>query len=141
MKAIWKRLVRWLAAAEIEELKHKLAEAHVQALLAETEADGRSRTEARKLRMLMEKEQTPIGEAHKATLKIKEGLGGLSEENPSWQAVRLFIEWQRRYAHVEAAAPFAHDREAWLALGRERGIEDLQARLLALWVESRKGGN
>jgi hypothetical protein len=90
---------------------------------------------ARPISDMIEKCQQPIGKAEEVQRKLTEGLGALSETHPSWEAVKLFIEWQRRGAHVETLAPFTSDREAWVAIGREQGIERVQLALVRAFVE------
>lgn len=87
---------------------------------------------------MLDKWQRPIGEQREAAAKLQEGLGALSETHPSWVAVMLFIEMQRRFAHVDTAAPFTSDREAWIAIGREQGIERVQMGLVRALIEAKK---
>lgn len=86
---------------------------------------------------IMERMRQPVGEIEKAQAKLREGLGAVSETHPTWQAITLFIEWQRREAHADTMAPFTSDREAWIAIGREQGIERLQLSLVRAFVQNR----
>ena len=110
-----------------------------EAVLALRVELGANRSAMPEVNAMLDKWQRPVGEQREAAAKLQEGLGALSETHPSWVAVMLFIEMQRRFAHVDTAAPFTSDREAWIAIGREQGIERVQMGLVKALIEAKKG--
>lgn len=109
-----------------------------EALLALNAELAAARATQQEVGAMLDKWQRPVGEQREAAAKLQEGLRALSETHPSWVAVMLFIEMQRRFAHVDTAAPFTSDREAWIAIGREQGIERVQMGLVKALIEAKK---
>jgi hypothetical protein len=139
-KAMNWKLWTWLGQvrslrAELEEADRKL-ETYRTGWLKSSAAQAEMRIESAKI---IEKCQQPLGKVEEVERKLKEGLGAMSEGHPTWEAVKLFMEWQRRGAHVETLAPFTSDREAWIAIGRAQGIERAQLALVRTFIEARKG--
>ncbi len=134
-EARWREIEDALFKARAENgLLHRENE-QLQAELA-NEREGRRRDASQaeeRLRGMREQIHGPKAGDEK---RIKSDLGGMTPASPPWQAISLVIEWERRMAHAEVhLGRFATDREFWVALGQERGIEQLQLRLLGLMAE------
>ena len=127
----------WTWGAEVQALREekKTLSQALWSVCAERDALRNTQHEAN---AMLDKWQRPVGEQREAAAKLQEGLGALSETHPSWVAVMLFIEMERRFAHVACAAPFTSDREAWIAIGREQGIERVQMGLVKALIEAKK---